>query len=143
MLEEARADPNGDAAESLALLQEAVELTMEPVASGGSQRETWRHCVASADSAFFAEYFGPVDPASSHSECLDRWLLMALPAPLQVGCLCWLVVFGCRLCRAPWACLAPRRAMPLGCWAPFGRPLSLCRVLMARRRPAHPWNYSY
>ena len=37
MLEEARADPNGDAAESLALLQEAVELTMEPVASGGSR----------------------------------------------------------------------------------------------------------
>ena len=37
MLEDARADPNGDAAESLALLQEAVELTMEPVASGGSR----------------------------------------------------------------------------------------------------------
>ena len=44
-----------------------------------SSKRTVSSSNGSADSAFFAEYFGPVDPASSHSDCLDRWLLMALP----------------------------------------------------------------
>lgn len=31
------------------------------------------------DQAFFTTYFGKVDPSSTHSSCLDRWLQMAAP----------------------------------------------------------------
>jgi len=64
--------------------------------------------------------------------------LCGLGLPLLVG-------FGCRLRGLP-RLLVPRAAAGdasrlLGCLS--GGRLSLCRVLWRRRRPAHPWNYSY
>jgi len=60
----------------------ASNAKVDPVASSAyvCSKRTVASSNGSLDSAFFAEFFGPVDPQSTHDPgCLDRWLLQSLP----------------------------------------------------------------